>query len=69
MTNRNYVQEIREEREREQQEIKEMHEFYNSSTKINAKLSDIKTNCLPKNNSTNKYLRKKINSKNFEYLV
>ena len=43
MTNRNYVQEIREEREREQQEIKEMHEFYNSSTKINDKLSDIKT--------------------------
>ena len=43
MTNKNSFQEIREERERLEQEIKEMHEFYNSSTKINAKLSDIKT--------------------------
>ena len=44
MTNRNYLKEIREQREKEEQEIKEMREFYNSSTKINAKLSDIKTN-------------------------
>ena len=43
MTNRNYVQEIREEREREEQHIKKILEFYNSSTKIDAKLSDIKT--------------------------
>ena len=43
MTYRNYVQKLKEEREREEQEIKEMHKFYNSSTKINAKLSDIKT--------------------------
>ena len=44
MTNRNYVQKIREEREREEQHIKKILQFYNSSTKINAKLSDIKTN-------------------------
>jgi len=43
MTNRNKFQEFKEEREREEQEIKEMHELYNLSTKINAKLSDIKT--------------------------
>ena len=43
MTNRNYVQEIREEREREEKHIKKILELYNSSTKINAKLSDIKT--------------------------
>ena len=43
MTNRNYLQELREERDREEQEIKEMHKFYNSSTKVNGKLSDIKT--------------------------
>ena len=59
MTYRNYVQELRDQREREEQYIKKILEFYDSSTKINAKLSDIKTNCLPKNNSTNKYLRKK----------
>ena len=44
MTQRDYLKEIREQREKEEQEIKEMLEFYNSSTKINAKLSDIKTN-------------------------
>ena len=44
MTNRNYVQELREEREREEQHIKKILEFYNSSTKNNAKLIDIKTN-------------------------
>ena len=44
MTYRNYVQELREQREREEQDLKEMHEFYDSSTKINAKISDIKTN-------------------------
>ena len=44
MTYRNYLQELKKEREREEQEIKQMHEFYNSSTKINAKLCDIKTN-------------------------
>ena len=31
--NRNYLQELKEEREREEQEIKEMHKFYNLSTK------------------------------------
>ena len=49
MKHRNYLEEIREEREREEQEIKEMHEFYNSSIKINAKLSDIKTNAMEEN--------------------
>ena len=44
MTKRDYLKEIREQREKEEQEIKEMRDFYNSSTKINAKLSDIKTN-------------------------
>ena len=44
MTKRNYVQEIREEREREEKHIKKILEFYNSSIKIMAKLSDIKTN-------------------------
>jgi len=43
MTYKNPLQQIREEREREEQEIKEMHEFYNSRIKINAKLSHIKT--------------------------
>ncbi len=43
MTNRNFVQEIREEREREEQHIKKILEFYNSRIKINARLSDIKT--------------------------
>ena len=43
MTKRNYVQEIREKREREEKHIKKILEFYNSSAKINAKLSDIKT--------------------------
>ena len=43
MNNKNPLQQIREEREREEQEIKEMYELYNSSIKINAKLSDIKT--------------------------
>ena len=35
MQHRNHLQEIREEREREEQFIKEMYELYNSSTKIN----------------------------------
>ena len=43
MTYKNSLQEIREERERLEQEIKEMHEFYNSSTKINDKIRNIKT--------------------------
>ena len=49
MKHRNHLQEIREEREREEQFIKEMYELYNSSTKINAKLSDIKTNAMEEN--------------------
>mgnify|MGYP003124846109 CR=1 FL=1 len=61
MTNRNYLQELKEEREREKQEIKEMLEFYNSSTKINAKVSDIQTNCSLKKNFHVKYLRGKNN--------
>jgi len=60
MTYRNHVQELREQREREEQAIKETLEFYNSATKISVKLSDIETNCLSKNNLLiNKYLRKK----------
>ena len=43
MTNRNYLKEIREEREREEQHRKKILKLYNSRTKINAKLSDIKT--------------------------
>ena len=59
MTYRNHVQELREQREKDEQHLKEILEFYNSRTKINAKLSDIETNCLSKNNLTNKYFRKK----------
>jgi len=43
MINRNHLKELRKEREREEQEIKEMHKFYNSNTKIIAKINDIKT--------------------------
>ena len=43
MTNKNPLQQIREEEEREEQEIKEMYELSNSTIKINAKLSHIKT--------------------------
>ena len=49
MKHRNYLKEIREEREREEQHIKKILEFYNSRTKINAKLSDIKTNAMEEN--------------------
>ena len=44
MTIKNQYQKMLEEREIFEQEIKEMHEFYNSSTKISAKLSEIRTN-------------------------
>jgi len=44
MTYRNYVQELREQREREEQHIKKILKFYDSATKIKIKLSDIKTN-------------------------
>ena len=56
MKNRNYIKEIRQ-AEKEYQEFLEQVDPLEQ--KIMVKLSEIKTNCLSKNNLTNKFLRKK----------